>query len=273
MLLSVACLTSLALVIKIVDGLLIPYSAPSPDELAPRSDAVPRALAPMERHPVQCHNESDFPGHADINYNMQWEAVHEFCDKRGSEILASTIHDPVLGKFPIVFKHRLRWKDWPHRINYDFFVEWGGFPLGKGGVNCYTLMRDNYLQCNNGGVGGSTQVGCLLFTFTGGKGGKCILTDEELKLRDEYDKKHNIFREEGSCNNIAQIIWAGKRSPGVSPDEARQDFESFRSVVAGTNQSQIYFSIARCGLRSVAQLSNLGRICHLIIHALLSTTI
>ncbi|KAK1972405.1 hypothetical protein LY78DRAFT_733793 [Colletotrichum sublineola] len=212
MLLSVACLTSLALVIKIVDGLLIPHSAPSPDELAPRSDAVPRALAPMERHPVQCHNESDFPGHGDINYNMQWEAVHEFCDKRGSEILASTIHDPVLGKFPIVFKHRLRWKDWPHRINYDFFVEWVrdcrtkhhfqrvDFPLGKGGVNCYTLMRDNYLQCNNGGVGGSTQVGCLLFTFTGGKGGKCILTDEELKLRDEYDKKHNIFREEGSCS-------------------------------------------------------------------------
>ncbi|KAK2041370.1 hypothetical protein LZ31DRAFT_597287 [Colletotrichum somersetense] len=212
MLLSVARLVSLAPVIDLVGGLLIPSPAASPYDLAPRSPAFSKALAPFERRPVQCHPESDFPGHADINWDMQWEAVYEFCDKKASEILTSTIHDPAMGRFPIVFKHRLRWKDWPHRINYDFFVEWVrgcrtedhfqrlDFPLRKGGVNCHTIMRDNYLQCNNGGVGGSTQVGCLLYTFTGGKGGKCIFTDEELKLRDEWDKKHNIDRPKGSCD-------------------------------------------------------------------------
>ncbi|EFQ34694.1 uncharacterized protein GLRG_09838 [Colletotrichum graminicola M1.001] len=150
MLLSVGCLVSLALAINLVGGL--------PHDIAPRSDVFPRALAPLERHPVQCHRESDFPGHADINYNMQWEAVHDFCDNKASEILTSTIHDPDMGRFPIVFKHRMRWKSWPHWINYDFFVEWVrgcrtehhfqrlDFPLHKGGVNCHTIMRDNYLQ-------------------------------------------------------------------------------------------------------------------------------
>ncbi|KAK2004373.1 hypothetical protein LX36DRAFT_431550 [Colletotrichum falcatum] len=213
MLLSVASLASLALAINPVRGLLIPSSAASPHDLAPRSDTFPRALTPLERQPVQCHREADFPGHADVNWVNQWEAVHAFCDKMAPEVLTSTIHDPAMGRFPVVFKHRMRWKDWPHRINYDFFVEWVrgcrtehhfqklSHPLGKGRDNCYTIMRDNYVQCNNGGVGGSTQAGCLLYTFTGAKGGKCILTDEEIEIRKVWDKQNNIVRPKGSCDS------------------------------------------------------------------------
>ncbi|KAK1988808.1 hypothetical protein LZ30DRAFT_577260 [Colletotrichum cereale] len=197
--------------LNLVSGLLIPSSAASPRDLAPRSGAFPRDLAPLERNPVRCHREIDFPGHADIHYNHQWEAVNAFCDKKGTEILTAVIHDPAMGRYPIVFKHRLRWVDWRWGINYDFFVEWVpgcrtkdhyqrlDYPLRKGGVNCHTIMRDNYLQCNNGGVGGSTQAGCLLYTFAGGRGGPCILTMEELHLRAAYDKKHNIVRPHGPC--------------------------------------------------------------------------
>ncbi|WQF85701.1 hypothetical protein CDEST_10715 [Colletotrichum destructivum] len=211
MLFSHFCLASFAIMINLVNGLLIPSSTTTPSLHDLRSRGSPDSLAPMERQPVQCHSESDFPGHADVNYGMQWEAVDAFCKTKHLATTLSTLHDPADGRFPITYRHRMRWRDWPHRINYDFFVEWVwgcrttshfqsvGLPLGKGGVTCHTIMRDNFLKCNNGGVGGNTQVGCLLFTFTGANGSKCILTEEEMKLRDIYDKKHGIKRPDTKC--------------------------------------------------------------------------
>lgn len=46
---------------------------------------------------------------------------------------------------------------------------------------------------NNGGVGGATQVGCLLYTFNGGKGDN-LLTVAELEQRKIYDEKYSITR-------------------------------------------------------------------------------
>lgn len=40
-------------------------------------------------------------------------------------------------------------------------------PLGEGGKTCADIMVDNYRNCNNGGVGGSAQAGCLRMSFTG----------------------------------------------------------------------------------------------------------
>lgn len=70
-----------------------------------------------------------------------------------------------------------------HGINYDYSAEWFdgcvttvgeqsfGFPLGSPSeITAYLLVRVDYTKCNNGGVGGSCQVGCLLYTFTGALG-------------------------------------------------------------------------------------------------------
>nr|XP_036581964.1 uncharacterized protein CTRU02_08041 [Colletotrichum truncatum]KAF6790521.1 hypothetical protein CTRU02_08041 [Colletotrichum truncatum] len=44
-------------------------------------------------------------------------------------------------------------------------------PLGEGKANCIDIMRWNYDNCTgNGGVGGRTKVGCLMYDFTGGRG-------------------------------------------------------------------------------------------------------
>ncbi|KAI0127174.1 hypothetical protein BJ170DRAFT_624478 [Xylariales sp. AK1849] len=46
-----------------------------------------------------------------------------------------------------------------------------GFPLGSPSeITAYLLVREDYTKCNNGGVGGSCQVGCLLYTFEGARG-------------------------------------------------------------------------------------------------------
>lgn len=41
-------------------------------------------------------------------------------------------------------------------------------PLARkdaGPRECQNLFIDNYKKCNNGGVGGSVQVGCLVYEF------------------------------------------------------------------------------------------------------------
>ncbi|KAF4555938.1 Hypothetical protein D9617_2g059030 [Elsinoe fawcettii] len=39
------------------------------------------------------------------------------------------------------------------------------FPIEPNGVNCTTLMRDNYKICNNGGAGGYIDAGCVRYDF------------------------------------------------------------------------------------------------------------
>ncbi|KAJ4246554.1 hypothetical protein NW762_013495 [Fusarium torreyae] len=42
------------------------------------------------------------------------------------------------------------------------------WPLGLGGdTTAYSIMRDAFENCNNGGIGGTIQAGCLLYTFNG----------------------------------------------------------------------------------------------------------
>ncbi|KAK7920211.1 hypothetical protein PG985_008233 [Apiospora marii] len=133
----------------------------------------PRPTTPLERQPIRCHDESDFRGHADISGSAQDGYSTDFSDLDGpddSEYLSE-------GSPKLTMHERDK-----HGVNYDFSVEWVEgcttkeerqsfrFPLGSPSmITAYLLMRENYTKCFNGGVGGSTQVGCLKYTFTGGK--------------------------------------------------------------------------------------------------------
>ncbi|KAI0874023.1 hypothetical protein GGS24DRAFT_460787 [Hypoxylon argillaceum] len=67
-------------------------------------------------------------------------------------------------------------------ISYEYSVEWifncvtlwdrqnFRFPLNEDDLaSARQLFVDDFKHCNNGGVGGSTQVGCLRYTFIGGR--------------------------------------------------------------------------------------------------------
>ncbi|KAI1809742.1 hypothetical protein GGS20DRAFT_570558 [Poronia punctata] len=49
-----------------------------------------------------------------------------------------------------------------------------GNPIGYFGdeadITSWLLVREDFLKCDNGGVGGSCQARCLLYTFIGGLG-------------------------------------------------------------------------------------------------------
>ncbi|KAF0318227.1 glucan-beta-glucosidase [Colletotrichum asianum] len=138
----------------------------------------PGSATPLLEQARRCHNEADFPGHADIRSRKQEDGVAAFCrSEKGRTILRRSVHGAQ--PYPAIrFRHSDRW-----RIKHDFKVEWqpgcdtGEIsqdiqrPLGDESPTCYNLMRANYLNCNNGGVGGSVQVGCLIYTYNGGKDG------------------------------------------------------------------------------------------------------
>ncbi|KAK0666621.1 family 71 putative glycoside hydrolase [Cercophora samala] len=143
---------------------------------SPTSTSNPNTR-PLARGPINCFRESDFPGHADVQSGDQDRFSVDFSSLRKGMGDDDTIGP---GDKPITF----RTKD-GKGVNYYFQVEWVagcvttvgrqsfGFPLGTASQNlitAYLLVRENYTKCNNGGVGGTCQAGCLLYTFEGARG-------------------------------------------------------------------------------------------------------
>ncbi|KAH9238229.1 glycoside hydrolase family 55 protein [Colletotrichum gloeosporioides 23] len=135
----------------------------------------PTDETPLTRGPINCFNEADFPGHADIQSGDQDNFSTAFSNLRGD-----MGDDDTLGPGDAAIT--LRRTD-SHGVNYDYTCSWVpgcvtsvdrqsfGFPLGSPSlITAYLLVREDYTKCNNGGVGGTCQVGCLLYTFEGGRG-------------------------------------------------------------------------------------------------------
>ncbi|PNH31983.1 hypothetical protein BJF96_g4865 [Verticillium dahliae] len=74
-----------------------------------------------------------------------------------------------------------RWATMTNNVPYQFNIYWkhgcvsegpdeaySTDPLNSGKPDyklCYDTMRDNYRKCNNGGVSGNIQIGCLVYEF------------------------------------------------------------------------------------------------------------
>jgi hypothetical protein len=114
---------------------------------------------PQTRGPINCFNEADFPGHADIQSGDQDEFSTAFSNLRtqmGDDDLIGPADPPVT----------LRRTD-GHGVNYDYSCRWVpgcvtevekqsfGFPLGSPSlITAYLLVREDYTKCK-----------CFLFLF------------------------------------------------------------------------------------------------------------
>ncbi|KAK7425776.1 hypothetical protein QQZ08_007752 [Neonectria magnoliae] len=134
-------------------------------------DPIP--TTPLERQEIICHDEADFPGHADISGGSQDEFSTDFSGLSGPNG-DDNLYDGA-GSVELS-------KEDKHGVSYSYSVHWIDgcvttkdtqdfrFPLGNGGqITAYLVVREAYTKCNNGGVGGTNQVGCLLYDFTGGR--------------------------------------------------------------------------------------------------------
>ncbi|KAK1961974.1 hypothetical protein LY78DRAFT_706121 [Colletotrichum sublineola] len=142
----------------------------------------PRANAPFELHAVECHDPEwpEYKGHGDVHRDRIDHGALTFCESDLARSTLTTVDD--VKNHPL---HAWRWRYYDDRKIYqDYKVHWRvncrtiqgfqdiEFPLGPNGPSCIDIMRDNYIKCNNGGIGGSTQAGCLVYTLHAGREGQ-----------------------------------------------------------------------------------------------------
>ncbi|OLN98040.1 hypothetical protein CCHL11_06862 [Colletotrichum chlorophyti] len=177
----------------------------------------PKPKDPWEVHPAVCHNEKDFPKHPDISPKHQGEIANEFCNHPLLSIILTKSEDPALRNYaqPFLFswrKHKKKFWRTEKGCNYDFHVSWAEgcttrydfqniqHPLGRDRKWCFDLMRENFKNCNNGGVGGKTQAGCIIYDFQGGKWGhfREIMTLDEQYFKPKILEKGQRKDEDGT---------------------------------------------------------------------------
>ncbi|GKT54751.1 glycoside hydrolase family 18 protein [Colletotrichum tofieldiae] len=131
-----------------------------------------REITPLEEQARICNIEADYNPHDPIDSQKQEKGVSAFCGLlRGKGGYLE----------PGMVSQRVEFQD-DNGGRHHYKVEWTAGcltevesqairrPLGhlSASPNCDDLMRDNYLKCNNGGVGGKVQIGCLIYTYNGG---------------------------------------------------------------------------------------------------------
>ncbi|KAF2125602.1 glycoside hydrolase family 55 protein [Dothidotthia symphoricarpi CBS 119687] len=146
---------------------------PTPDPTPPPAPAPPpNPTTPLEMKSVVCNNEANFPGHADINPVFQSSFADRYCevDTGDSNIDTMGPGDPPLGvtrsdTFNINYFYQIQWLDGCQTTVARQDVH---DPLGDGSHGCPDILNDAFSNCNNGGVGGYIDVGCLRYEFDGG---------------------------------------------------------------------------------------------------------
>ncbi|KAH7139640.1 hypothetical protein B0J13DRAFT_638583 [Dactylonectria estremocensis] len=130
-------------------------------------------VTPLELAPVVCVDEGTLPGHGDINGDTQGNLADVFCEV---EPLDNGVSDMGPGDQPL---ERLREAN--DEINYYYSISWVDgcvtsvarqdvlSPIGDGGASCKDILISTYNNCNNGGVGGYIDAGCLRYSFIGGE--------------------------------------------------------------------------------------------------------
>ncbi|KAI0004056.1 hypothetical protein F4779DRAFT_630464 [Xylariaceae sp. FL0662B] len=127
---------------------------------------------PLEPQKRKCYGKDDFGSHGDIQRYWQRLYTGYACTgtalkpiKRGD---SSTFRHFQTVTNGVPYQFNIYWKDgcitdYPGRD--EIYASNPQDIKDPGHVACQNLLTDNYDKCYNGGVGGSIQVGCLVYEF------------------------------------------------------------------------------------------------------------
>ncbi|OBR15220.1 exo-1,3-beta-D-glucanase [Colletotrichum higginsianum IMI 349063] len=126
----------------------------------------------LEEQDRICHNETDHSPHSPVDSQKQEKSVAAFCGLlrgRGGYMEVGMESQRMEFQDLNSVHHHLK-VEWAAACETDVEKQSIRRPLGEisAAPNCDSLMRDNYINCKNGGVGGKVQVGCLIYTYNGG---------------------------------------------------------------------------------------------------------
>ncbi|KAL6786784.1 hypothetical protein J3E68DRAFT_440897 [Trichoderma sp. SZMC 28012] len=160
-----------SLVIKPVPTTSTTSTAESP----PEPTEIPKT--PLELKPAVCADESNFPGHVDVHKSDQKRQAESFCetyflDRNQKGIHMSSQNETVSatggGLFGDALLHfSVSWVDGCETTvdSQDVML-----PVGDDfNLNCGNILFKTWADCNNGGVGGYIDAGCLRYQFNPAK--------------------------------------------------------------------------------------------------------
>ena len=144
---------------------------PNDNEEAPEEPPEEEPKTTLEMQNDMCYGQDDFGDHGDIQESWVREYSNYACVGTGID----TIKAGEPGSF-------INWHTVEHGVPYQYNVYWkdeceletgqtemyASNPLDEqdpGDTKCQDILRDNYKRCNNGGVGGSIEAGCLVYEF------------------------------------------------------------------------------------------------------------
>ncbi|KAM0542725.1 hypothetical protein ACHAPJ_012658 [Fusarium lateritium] len=140
-------------------------AAPPPQPTEPQKQ-------PLQVNPAVCEDESKYPGHADIQKRDQAEMADHICEGSVSD------EGQVMGPGDTMVERSFRDN---YGVNYYFSISWidgcmttvdkqdFDKPVGGNTWTCENIFTSAYNGCNNHGVGGQIDAGCLRYKFIGGQ--------------------------------------------------------------------------------------------------------
>ncbi|KAF5712205.1 hypothetical protein FMUND_8627 [Fusarium mundagurra] len=129
----------------------------------------------LEVHNLQCNNEDDFRGHADVSGLAAYNVIFDACTHSDEENLYMTPDSkPYVMEFKDTdsHKHRVTWSCVDgcsmkkEKVNVLDPLDEG--ILLRGVMRCVMVLIDAWYGCDNGGVGGSEDVGYVRYKLDSG---------------------------------------------------------------------------------------------------------
>ncbi|KAF5623061.1 hypothetical protein F52700_10374 [Fusarium sp. NRRL 52700] len=129
----------------------------------------------FEIHNLQCNNEDDFRGHAEIGGSAAYYVIFDACTHSDQENLYMTPDsEPYVKEFKDTdgHKHRVTWS-WVDGCSMknekvNILDPLGEGLLSRGVMRCVMVLLNPWYSCDNGGVGGSEDVGCVRYKLDSG---------------------------------------------------------------------------------------------------------
>lgn len=127
---------------------------------------------PLEEQPRECFDRDEFGDHGDVG--SSWVSAYS------GYACAETSIKPIVAGNESSFRHfstvtnkvpyqyNIWWKEGCLLENSKLDSMYAANPLNvkdPGATVCQKTLIDNYKKCNNGGVGGRVQIGCLVYEF------------------------------------------------------------------------------------------------------------
>lgn len=120
---------------------------------------------------LHCHGADDFGDHADINPGFQNQYIGWACvGSAREESIMDENSDPVVFQTKTndaPYYYSISWIKGCRGTKQSPYTPLGDykFPGSDDKVTCTDLMRRNWKECINGGVGGWRDAGCLRYEF------------------------------------------------------------------------------------------------------------